>query len=465
MSYSRRAFFGASAAALAFSGYARAQETADEETYRNEVHGYGPLQQDPYGIFDLPEGFSYRVISQAGESMDDGLLVPHKFDGMGSISLGGDRVALIRNHELKVTDRNHGPMGLGRHLAGKLDKSKAYDVDDEGFALAGGTTTMVYNQKTGLVEKQFLSLAGTLINCAGGTTPWGSWLSCEETVTQAGFNVGKDHGFVFEVPAKAKGLVDPVPLKAMGRFKHEAACVDPRTGVVYLTEDMVDGLFYRFLPDTPGELAKGGRLQALGFSDSPESCDTRNWEGATGMAPKSWRNARWIDLDGVDNPNDDLRLRGAAKGAAVFARGEGVFWGKDELYFTCTNGGAAVAGQIMRYVPSAHEGQANEADAPGKTQLFVESREQKVLDYADNIAIAPWGHIIACEDRYSDVDRNHLKGVTPDGKVYTIGRNVFRDNAELAGVCFSPDGRTMFVNIYLPGITLAITGPWSSFRA
>ena len=158
MSYSRRAFFGASAAALAFSGYARAQETADEETYRNEVHGYGPLQQDPYGIFDLPDGFSYRVISQAGESMDDGLLVPHKFDGMGSISLGGDRVALIRNHELKVTDRNHGPMGLGRHLAGKLDKSKAYDLDDEGFALAGGTTTMVYNQKTGLVEKQFLKL-------------------------------------------------------------------------------------------------------------------------------------------------------------------------------------------------------------------------------------------------------------------------------------------------------------------
>ncbi|MES2035611.1 MAG: alkaline phosphatase PhoX [Pseudomonadota bacterium] len=461
MSLSRRTFFATSAAALAFNGYACAQEMP-EDTYRNDVAGYGPLVEDPHGIFDLPAGFSYRVISQVGETMDDGFLAPDKFDGMGSFALGPDRVILVRNHELKVTDSNFGPQGLGRRIGG-LDKSRAYDVDDNGHALPGGTTTLVYNLRTGRTESQHLSLTGTAVNCSGGVTPWGSWLSCEETTTQAGFNVGKDHGYVFEVPSRAKGLVEAVPLKALGRFRHEGACIDPRTGIVYLTEDRPDSLFYRLLPAARGDLAKGGRLQALGFTDAPESCDTRNWE-TVGMETAGWRDARWIDLDHVEAPDDDLRLRGARDGAAVFARGEGVFWGKDELYFTCTSGGAASAGQIMRYVPSPREGQADEKDAPGRTQLFVESVDPGVLDYADNIAVAPWGHIIACEDRYSDVERNHLKGVTPQGKVYTIGRNTFRGNAELAGVCFSPDGSTLFVNIYQPGVTLAVTGPWASFK-
>jgi secreted PhoX family phosphatase len=454
MTLNRRTVLGAAAASLAFAGLARSQEETDE-TYLNEVQGYGPLVSDPYRIFDLPAGFSYQVISQAGETMDDGLSVPYKFDGMGCLPLGRDRVALVRNHELKVTDVNHGPLGLGRHLSSRLDRDRVYDLDDDGFPLPGGTTTLIYDLRSRKVLRQHLSLAGTIINCAGGVTPWGSWLSCEETTTQAGFNVGKDHGYVFEVPAKARGLVDPVPLKAMGRFKHEAACIDPRTGIAYMTEDLPDSLFYRFIPDTPGELAKGGRLQALGFSDTPGGCDSRNWEGATGMAPGSWRDTRWIDLDEVDNPNDDLRLRGAAKGATLFARGEGVFWGKDEVYFTCTSGGANSSGQIMRHVPG---------EAGGRTQLFHESTNPKVMDMADNIAISPWGHLLVCEDRYSDTDRNHLRAVTPEGKVYTLGRNVYRDNAELAGVCFSPDGTTLFVNIQWPGITLAITGPWASLK-
>jgi secreted PhoX family phosphatase len=172
----------------------------------------------------------------------------------------------------------------------------------------------------------------------------------------------------------------------------------------------------------------------------------------------------WIDVDGADNPHEDLRFRLHARGAAFVGRGEGVFVGADGVYFTCTSSGPAGAGQILRYHPSAHEGQTGEADAPGRLQLFVEPTDNKVLDYADNIAVAPWGHIFACEDRYSDIDRNHLKAITPDGKVYTVGCNVHADNAELAGACFAPDGQTLFLNIYYPGITLAIRGPWASFR-
>ncbi|HEV2745992.1 MAG TPA: alkaline phosphatase PhoX, partial [Allosphingosinicella sp.] len=133
------------------------------------------------------------------------------------------------------------------------------------------------------------------------------------------------------------------------------------------------------------------------------------------------------------------------------------------FYFACTSGGAAGSGQIMRYVPSPAEGRPGERDAPGRLQLFVESADRKVMDYADNVTVAPWGHLIACEDKSGDNSINHLKGITPAGRVYTLAR--LNLDTELAGACFAPDGRTMFVNIYRPGRTLAVTGPWRRVRA
>ena len=484
MSLSRRNFLATAAAGAAFGGYARLAHAQDPatETYRNEVHGYGPLKPDPFGLFDLPEGFSYRVVSQAGETMSDGLLTPHKADGMGCFAAGGSRVILVRNHELKHTDRNYGPLGVARQLeteAGdakglrlpglgrsgpaRLDPALAYDLDPDGLPLPGGCTILHYDTAAKRLVGQHQVLTGTAVNCAGGVTPWGSWLTCEETLISPRQGVGKAHGYVFEVPSRARGVVRAEPLKAMGRFQHEAAAVDPVSGAVYMTEDNWDnqGLFYRFLPNVKGELARGGRLQALAFRDGGES---RNYD-AQAWKPGDWREVAWIDLDDVESPEGDLHLRGHAKGAAWFARGEGIHFGNGELYFTCTSGGAAKGGQVMRYVPSRFEGQPGEASEPGRIQLFVEAHDQQVLNYGDNLTVTPWGHLVICEDRYSKDLKNHLRGVTPEGKVYTLGRNMFRDNAELAGVCFSPDGSTMFVNIYWPGITLAITGPWSEFRA
>jgi uncharacterized repeat protein (TIGR03803 family) len=464
MTFSRRAFISSAATSLAFMGFqARAQDNASGASYRNQVEGYGPLRPDPKGMMELPDGFSYRVISQAGETMSDGFLVPGAFDGMGCFDLGGDRVALVRNHELDHDDVDAGPYGRGARLAGRMARGSVYDFTSGDVPLPGGTTTVVYDLKSGETVSQHLSLAGTAVNCAGGVTPWGSWLTCEETVRKAGKSVNKDHGYVFEVPSTAKGLVEPVPLKAMGRFKHEAACIDPRTGVVYMTEDVADGLFYRFLPNDRRNLAAGGRLQALGFVGVQSGADSRN-QASRMIEPAGWLDARWIDLEGVDNPDDDLRRRGHAAGAAVFARGEGLWWGQDELYFTATSGGPKGAGQIFRYAPSAEEGQAGERDKPGRLQLFVESDDTRVLDYADNITISPQGHIVVCEDRYSLIKPNHIKMVTPQGKVFTLGRNVFKGNAEFAGACFSPDGQTLFVNIQWPGMTLAITGPWAAMK-
>lgn len=463
MSITRRSALSTTAAGLAFLGYARLASAQAVETYANEVTGYGALVADPNGILDLPAGFAYRVVSRFGEAMSDGLEVPYKADGMGCIPLGGSRVALIRNHELKPTDLNYGPSGLARRLSGRIETTRAYDVGADGHALPGGTTTLIYDVARQALVSQHLSLTGTAVNCAGGVTPWGSWLTCEETTIKAVDGRSRDHGWVFEVPARSRGLVKAVPLKAMGRFQHEAACVDPRTGIVYMTEDSfgTNGLFYRFLPNARGELHKGGKLQALGFRDAPTGVSTAN-QGQVVWRQGDWKEVVWIDLDDVESPDDDLRLRGAKAGAATFARGEGIHFGAGEMYFTCTSGGAAKHGQIMRYVPSLSEGQAGERDAPGRLQLFLESADDKVFDYGDNLTVAPWGHLIVCEDRYSDVKRNHIRGVTPTGKVYTIARNVFRENAELAGACFSPDGSTLFVNIYWPGITLAITGPWRS---
>jgi len=465
----RRDLIAGSAAAFAFTGLAHsvsAQAASSEETYVNEVHGYGPLIPDPNRLLDLPEGFSYEVISQSGDTMDDGLFVPGQFDGMGCFQLDGTRVALVRNHELKGSSglhRNLGPGGFHQERIALLDPAKGYDTYKNGRPLPGGTTTLVYDLETRQVVRQFLSLSGTSTNCCGGQTPWGSWLTCEETEeTSASADVTKDHGYVFEVPANATGLADPVPLKAMGRFEHEAVCVDPRTGIVYLTEDKSDGLFYRFIPTTPGKLVEGGRLQAMAFRDArgSDSSNTRNRIWSVG----DWQEVVWIDMEDVESPDGDLRKRGHAAGATLVARGEGIFWGDEELYLTATSGGPIERGQILRYVPSRFEGSAGERLSPGRIQLFVESTDEKAINMGDNLCVAPWGHLVVCEDNYSSSIRNHVKGVTPDGKLYTIARNVFTGNSEFAGSVFSPDGEVLFVNIQYPGITFAIRGPWLSIQ-
>jgi hypothetical protein len=461
MKISRREFATGAVAGLALAGLARrnAEAATIGTTYRNEVRGYGELVGDPAGLFDLPSGFSYSIVSSAGEAMDDGYVTPGNFDGMACFPLDARRVALVRNHELKPETYDRGPTaGLAR-LEQRLRSEPVFGRDGAGRPMPGGTSTIVYDVKSGKRELQYLSLAGTAVNCAGGPTPWGSWLSCEESVLKAG-EVERDHGWVFDVPARTRGLVEPKPLKGLGRFRHEAAAVDPWTGIIYLTEDRDDGLFYRFVPHAPGTLERGGKLQAMVLRDE-RGADTRNWSG-TGFAPGTSRAVAWINLEETHSPADDLRARGHAAGAAVFARGEGIHRGEREYFFTCTSGGPAKLGQIMRYVPSRAEGHPGENSAPGQLQLFVESRDPLVMDYADNLTVTPWGHLIVCEDR-SDNEVNHLKGVTSDGKIYTFAR--LNADTELAGVCFSPDGATMFVNVYHPGRTLAITGPWAALKS
>ncbi|MEO1451697.1 MAG: alkaline phosphatase PhoX, partial [Bacteroidota bacterium] len=365
-----------------------------------KVRGYGLLKADDAGILKLPEGFSYRIISRQGDEMTDGLLVPGKGDGMATFTAPNGKTIIIRNHELSPEMTDLGPFGYDLSRFSKVPAEKLYDAGFGQIPSMGGTTTMVFDTRTQRVDYEFMSLAGTCRNCAGGPTPWNTWISCEETVLHKGGRIEANHGYNFEVPAQLQPkLVEPVPIKAMGRFQHEAIAVDPRSGVVYQTEDRHDSLIYRYLPDHPGKLHKGGKLQIMALVEYPGR-DTRNWgdvdqeDFPIGMAQA----VEWLDIDDIENMDDTLRKRGYAKGAARFARGEGMWYANGAVFFCCTNGGRKYLGQIFRYTPSQYEGQAREADAPGMLELFIEPNRSKLLQHCDNLTVGPDGHLVVCED-------------------------------------------------------------------
>ncbi|WP_200976376.1 alkaline phosphatase PhoX [Echinicola sp. 20G] len=460
---SRRSFIKKSGlATVGFMGLYQFVSPLVKASSKGQIAGYGPLIKDPKGILNLPKGFSYKIISKAGEKMKDGFLTPGRPDGMGTFEGKDGRVIIVRNHENSPDEFEEGAFGKKNEYYSEVDTDKLYETGKGTLPGLGGTTTLVYNPETGEVEQEYLSLAGTIRNCAGGVTPWGSWLTCEESTVKKGGYKGQleqDHGYVFEVPASEEPILSKaLPIKEMGRFNHEAVAVDPRTSIVYLTEDRGDGLFYRFVPNAPGELQKGGKLQALAITGSP-SRDTRNWKDLKGKKfPKNTPiEVEWIDLEDIDAPEDDLRHRGFQEGAACFARGEGIWFGDEELYFACTNGGEISAGQVFKYVPSEFEGTTDEKGAPGKLELFAEPNDKEILKSCDNVAIAPWGDLLLCEDD----PHPFVVGITPQGMYYKLAENIgFR--TEFAGGVFSPDGKIYFVNIQGAGLTLAITGPWDS---
>lgn len=463
MSISRKHFLKqAGALALGFSGLQIVSGYAPSERNSKDLitNPFGALQPDPNGLFDLPEGFNYKIISNFGDQMDDRLFVPHRPDGMATFPGPDGLTILIRNHEVNPAKGGaESAFGEDFALADKLSTDEFYDFGQDNNPGQGGTTTIVYDTENQQVVREFLSLAGTLRNCAGGPTPWNSWLTCEEIVTEPDDVYAKRHGYVFEVPATAEiGRAQPIPIKDMGRFNHEAVAVDPNSDVIYLTEDDSEGLLYRFIPNTPGKLLDGGKLQALAVKERP-SLDTRNWASQTVKVGKNLQTA-WINVDDVDSPNDDLRYRGFNDGAARFARGEGMWYGNDAIYFACTNGGPEELGQIWKYTPSPDEATSGEENNPGTLELFVESLDSTIIENADNLTVAPWGDLIVCEDTDEKQD---LNGITPKGKVYKLGRNA-KSNSELAGAVFSPDGSTLFMNIQHSGITLAINGPWEKAR-
>lgn len=372
--------------------------------------------------------------------MSDGHLTPPKHDGMAAFQVGKE-LRLVRNHEVTNSD-------IGK--AGSAIAPRAYDP-----SAGGGTTTLVIDPITRECVRDFVSLSGTLINCAGGPTPWGSWISCEETVRGPLNGFERSHGYCFEVPAVADRPVDAQPLKAMGRFKHEAIAVDPATGVVYLTEDSSRASgFYRFIPRKRGNLASGGQLQMLQVKGTP---DVR-----TGQKPGTSYTASWVDISDPDPPEAEkneiaVHQQGVAKGGTTFARLEGCLYGNGRIYFDSTTGGDKLLGQVWEYLPLSGD--------QGRLTLLHESGDPFALNMPDNLCLDKAGKVIICEDNKDSVQKSevHLRIMNRDGLFGTpLAKNIYPgfEKGEFAGATFSPDFKTLFVNIQDPGLTLAIWGPW-----
>lgn len=428
------------------------------------AYGYGQLSAIPSRntnetVLALPKGFEYTIIGKQGKTMTDGRPTPPKHDGMAAFRVGSE-LRLVRNHE--VTNSRLPIQGSA------IGSSNHYDE-----TAGGGTTTLVVDTKTREIIKDFVSLSGTLVNCAGGSTPWGSWISCEETTLgstviadskgkkSGGF--AKPHGYCFEVPASADTNLPPVPLKAMGRFVHEAVSVDAKSGVVYLTEDNNPAGLYRFLPKRARRLSEGGELQILKIRGK-DSFDTRKNQKIGEVLDVEWMTIGNPDPEEADVDPSAVFKQGAARGAAMFARLEGcAIDAKGRFYFDSTSGGDGRGGQIWMYEPVSKDA--------GRLTLKFESPDRKVLDMPDNMCLEPHtGRLFICED--SDYvgeggsPDNFIRILTPDGKMADFARNVSSiPTSEFAGSTFSPDGKTLFCNLQVLGITIAIWGDWKNFRS
>lgn len=382
------------------------------------------LARDPAGMLDLPPGFSYRVIDAAGEPMSDGYRVPNLPDGMGCFAPAGGQLILLRNHEVS----RH--FGHGAYAAGSAPP-EAYDK-----TALGGVTRVVLDEKTLDKVSSNLVLTGTLKTCAGGPCPWG-WLACEEN-TEAG------HGYVFLCRTDTARVARPERIDAYGRFTHEAVGFDPATFRAYMTEDRADSCLYRFVPDNQDQ-PFAGKLYALAVAGRPR------FEAALSASPGTRHAVEWVQVEEPCPKEDDVRLKAQERGAALFRRGEGAFFHGGALYFATTLGGRKDRGQIFKL----HVGKEGR---PDELELLAESPSAEVLDMPDNITVSPWGHVLMAED---GSDGNFLRGLTPQGYVYDIAFNA-GGPGELAGPCFSPDGSTLFLNMFLEGKTVAIQGPFAS---
>ena len=423
----------------------------------------------------LPEGFEYRSFhdTETPVTLHDGTRLPGRHDGMAAFANPDGSITLVRNHEV------NGP-------GAAFGTGAPYD------AMARGGTTTVRVTRFGEVLDSYTSLNGTQMNCSGGPMPWGSWITCEETVN--GPDVGADftgvpnvalqrrHGFIFEVPVG--GRSDRLPITSAGRFAHESVAFDPQEGALYLTEDnfgFASG-FYRYLPPrnpmTTGRLENGGRLQMLAVKGVPHA------ELAAGQPLRATYQVEWVDIDdpaptfpytpGVPAPtaNDQaltyVGAQGRARGAAHFSRLEGAVYDNGVIYFTSTQGGGTAetgpgpiadgygngSGQVWAYHTQAQI-----------LQLLYQSPGPSTLDLPDNITTSPRGTLVLCEDNIND---NYVRGLTRGGQLFDIALNRLRSssgadrsNDEFAGSTFSPDGHTLFVNIQAGnGMTFAIWGPW-----
>ena len=462
---------------------------ADAASLGNSPYGpTAPVNDQITGLplVELPAGFSYKSYGWRGDVMSDGLPTPAAHDGMGVVAqrrVGrSTEIILVRNHELSTSSNAANIIGAGRSNVAK------WDVGTTGVNYqVGGNTNVVW--RDGHFVASYASFGGINRPCAGGSSNWGSWLSNEEIRSNNVSSTGKKHGYVFEVPADTSlTAANPNPIVAMGRMAHEASALDLRTGFWYLTEDQGNAnTLYRFRPSNLSgglnTLHAGGLLQGLAVRGirnrdlrDPSQCQEFQCEWVDIADPD--QDGATLAVAGVGNVSASGPYRQAyANGAAIFGATEGCWVANGVVFFTdkqvSTN--PARAGRIW----------ALDLDTMVLKAIFV-SNSLQVGNSPDNLCVSPRGGVLFCEDGGTSgpgsqpaITSQHLKALLPNGSSYSFAKHNYNftraqldaagkpnapagnnRNSEWAGSVFSPDGRVLFVNLYSPGITLAITGPW-----
>ncbi|HET9422021.1 MAG TPA: alkaline phosphatase PhoX [Nocardioides sp.] len=447
---------------------------------------FPPLVDDPKGILALPPDFSYRVMTKAGETtLESGEPCPSNHDGTASFGHGRNQY-LILNHECDAGDELGVP-----HIDGTV-----YDPG----ATGGGGCTVIKTDGRGTNRGQFVGISGTIANCAGGPTPWGTWWTCEEATARAGDDwehedtgatgvYEKDHGYVFEVFGSS--FAKPVPLKALGRYDHEACAISSDRRFVFLSEDADEpnGLFYRWSgparyrvgPASSGRLASAtfGTLAAMAIQlDNGDVLSDVAYLTSSQLGRPF--KVTWVEVPDRDATTVDVRNQFADGQVTRGRKFEGV-WGTDKGVYV-VNSYAFEKGEELPADAVPHSGMVWFYDYDEETiqlvnyfpyqqyahdEVFEPAFPDLNFDGPDNVTVTPWGSLVLAED---GVGASHVLSSVPGGPTYAIARNMLNvgdddepEYSEFTGPSFSADGKVLYVNIQDPGLTLAITGPWEKY--